>query len=34
MNSPDLSRVDWRKSSSSGGNGECVEVGVLDQSDQ
>jgi hypothetical protein len=26
MNSPDLSRAQWRKSSRSGGNGACVEV--------
>jgi hypothetical protein len=26
MNSPDLSRVAWRKSSYSGANGSCVEV--------
>jgi Domain of unknown function (DUF397) len=26
MSSPDLSRVEWRKSSYSGANGSCVEV--------
>lgn len=28
---PDLSRTRWRKSTYSGGNGDCVEVGSLDQ---
>lgn len=27
MNAPDLSRVEWRKSSRSGGGPNCVEVG-------
>ncbi len=26
MNTPDLSRVEWRKSSRSGGGPDCVEV--------
>jgi hypothetical protein len=31
MNTPDLSRAVWRKSTWSGGNGgQCVEVAVLD----
>lgn len=28
---PDQSRTHWRKSTYSGGNGDCVEVGSLDQ---
>jgi Domain of unknown function (DUF397) len=28
MIEPDLSRADWRTSSHSGGNGQCVEVAV------
>ncbi|MCG5215281.1 DUF397 domain-containing protein [Streptosporangium sp. KLBMP 9127] len=31
MENPDLSNADWRTSSLSGGNGECVEVAFVGQ---
>jgi uncharacterized protein DUF397 len=30
MDSLDVSRADWRKSGRSGGNGNCVEIAVVD----
>ncbi|MEV5704656.1 DUF397 domain-containing protein [Actinoallomurus sp. NPDC052274] len=33
MNEPDLSRASWRTSSHSGANGNCVEVAVVETSE-
>jgi hypothetical protein len=34
MGSPDVSRADWRMSSRSGGNGNCVEIAVIGDESQ